>query len=223
MFGRKCCCQVRICDQYLFGQVWISVSFSFYKKLSDGCEDVFIQFTRWTYVPKAICPRDNFSVKPHLSFIPSLLSHKLGRRYQGFHTTTAKPLLPSMLQFDNPLFGFRLGISHGWFIPEMKDPSLLAASALCSAQKLSGASLAAMNRVPNNVADQSTGCHHPSEQIPPSQPCSISSAKTAAINRFKELVCLKSKTLEHVHSTLLGGVLIKVGTSTLQIYSFLYI
>lgn len=101
----------------------------------------------------------------------------------------------------------------------MKDPSLLAASALCSAQKLSEASLAAMNRVPNNVADQSTFA-----QIAPSQPSSISSAKTAAINRFKELVCLKSKTfLEHMHSTFLGGVLIKVGTSALQIYSFLYI
>lgn len=123
-----------------------------------------------------------------------------------------------------PLFGFRLGISHGRLIPEMEDPSVLAPSALSSAQELSEASLAAENRVPNNAADQSTGCHHPSQQIPPSQPCSISSAKTAAINRFKELVCLKSKTFfEHMHSTLLSGVLIKVGTSTLQIHSSLYI
>lgn len=210
-------------------QFWFFVFWVFFKrKLSNGCEDIFIQFTRRTYgpkfLPKAICPRDNYSVKCQAGFIPSLSSHKLGKRYQGLRTTTAKPLLPFMLQFDDPLFGFRLGISHGRLIPEMEDPSVLAPSALSSAQELSEASLAAENRVPNNAADQSTGCHHPSQQIPPSHPCSISSAKTATINRFKELVCLKSKTFfEHMHSTSLSGVLIKVGTSTLQIHSSLYI
>lgn len=29
MFGRKCCCQLRMSDQYLFGQAFISVLFSF--------------------------------------------------------------------------------------------------------------------------------------------------------------------------------------------------
>lgn len=39
-------------------------------------------------VPKVICHRDNYSVKPQSSFIPSLLSHKLG----GGIKVSAQPL-----------------------------------------------------------------------------------------------------------------------------------
>lgn len=179
--------------------------------------------------PKAICPLETI-IQSNLIQVLFLCYQAINwAEYychlhcaQGFCATKAKPRPPYMLQLDNTLFGFNLCISSGQSTPEV-DPSLLSPSALCSAQELSEASPAAKNRVPNNAADQSAGCHRLSLQILPSQPCSSSSAKTSApvVNRFKELVCLKSNPFfERVHSTLLSGVLILVGTSTLQLHSF---